>query len=276
MKLEPHPFLKDFPMMPSHEIDALAADIKKFGQRVPIVIYGGKILDGRNRYEACKRLKIEPRTAQFTKANPKDYAVSVNFWRKHWTTGERAHFAALMSMESPEGRREATTSDDVVTEAKAAKMMSVSVPSVQRAKAKIRGKKPKPASKQSDNRQVVDAVGYPVPAASLAYWNRKAEAETVLSKMRAAKRAVKELLTDDPMWSEVNLNGVLADLGSAINRFSSAVPTHVCLYCGGVKPDSCKACKGRGVISDFAWRMVPEELRKMREIKRTFSGRITS
>ena len=28
MKLEPHPFLKDFPMMPSHEIDALAADIK--------------------------------------------------------------------------------------------------------------------------------------------------------------------------------------------------------------------------------------------------------
>jgi hypothetical protein len=72
MKYEFHPLTKIFPMMPSHEIDALAADIKKFGQRVPIVIYGGKILDGRNRYEACKRAKVEPRVVQFTKEHPRN------------------------------------------------------------------------------------------------------------------------------------------------------------------------------------------------------------
>ena len=84
MKYEFHPFTEIFPMMPSYEIDALAAAIKKFGQRVPIVIYGGKILDGRNRYEACKRAKVEPRVVQFTKEHPKEYVASANLLRRHF------------------------------------------------------------------------------------------------------------------------------------------------------------------------------------------------
>jgi hypothetical protein len=68
------------------------------------------------------------------------------------------------------------------------------------------------------------------------------------------------------MWCEANLNGVLADLSSAINRFSAAVPAYVCPYYQGRKPDSCTACKGRGVISKFMWSMVPEELRNAREL----------
>src|SRR6266550_3365059 len=126
MTLQPHPFLKDFPMMPSHEIDALAADIKKYGQRVPIVLYGGKILDGRNRYEACRRAGVEPRTAQFTKEYPKEYAINANYLRKHWTTGERAHFAALMSLKSDVGHPESNTANAVITQTEAAEMMGVS------------------------------------------------------------------------------------------------------------------------------------------------------
>jgi hypothetical protein len=67
------------------------------------------------------------------------------------------------------------------------------------------------------------------------------------------------------MWAEVNLNGVIADLNSAINRFTAAVPTHVCPYCKGVKVDGCKTCKGRGCISNFMWSMLPAELHSMRE-----------
>ena len=100
MKYEFHPFTEIFPMMPSHEIDALAADIKKFGQRVPIVIYGGKILDGRNRYEACKRAKVEPRVVQFIKEHPKEYVAGANLLRRHLSTGDRAKIAALLSIES--------------------------------------------------------------------------------------------------------------------------------------------------------------------------------
>ena len=95
----------------------------------------------------------------------------------------------------------------------------------------------------------------------------------VLGQIQAAKRQVKRLMPDDPMWCEVfNLNGVLADLASAINRFSSAVPAYVCPYCKG-KAENCKGCKGRGVISKFMWSMVPEELRKMSQIKGTLNER---
>src|SRR4030095_16383478 len=76
---------------------------------------------------------------------------------------------------------------------------------------------------------------------------------------------VKKLISDDPMWAEVNLNGVLGDLSDAVSRFTAAVPAYVCPYCQGQRPDGCTTCKGRGVISKHMWSMVPEELREMRE-----------
>ena len=48
------------------------------------LIYGGKILDGLNRYEACKCAKVEPRVVQFTKEHPKEYAASANLLRRHF------------------------------------------------------------------------------------------------------------------------------------------------------------------------------------------------
>jgi predicted DNA-binding protein (UPF0251 family) len=276
MKYEFHPFTEIFPMMPSHEIDELAADIKKHGQRVPIVLYGGKILDGRNRYVACQRLKIEPRVVQFTKANPKEYVYSVNLFRRHLSTSERAKIAALMSIESEAGRpsEETAPNDAVMSQTEAAKTMGVSRRSVQRANTKIQGKTKPPD--QSLNGAVMDDSGFEVPEAARKYWDRKPEARNVLNQISAARGQVKKLLADDPMWCEVNLNGVIADLSGAFNRFAAAVPSHVCPYCKGQKPDNCKGCKGRGVVSKYMWSMIPEELRKMREIKGTLNGRISS
>jgi hypothetical protein len=50
-----------FPPMRSDESETLKIDIATRGQREPIRLYEGKILDGRNRYRACLDLKIEPR-----------------------------------------------------------------------------------------------------------------------------------------------------------------------------------------------------------------------
>jgi hypothetical protein len=72
-----------------------------------------------------------------------------------------------------------------------------------------------------------------------------------------------------------DLNGVIADLNSAFNRFAAAIPAFVCPYCDGENVGGCQCCKGKGVISKYMWSMIPEELRKLREIKRTFDGRIT-
>ena len=261
-------------MMPFHERDALAEDIQKNGQALPIVTWQGKIIDGRNRYLACLSRNIEPKIVEFGKSNAGAHITSLNYFRKHWTVTERSHFAALMSLESERGNPETQVAtplngpndplpsiSPVITQTEAAKQMGVSVRSVRRAKSKIKGKST-PAPKQADNGQAVDDNETPIPANAMAYWNRKPEARNVLNQISAARGQVKKLMPDDPMWANINLNGVLADLNSAYNRFAAAIPAYVCPYCKGEKPDGCKCCKGKGVISKFVWSTIPQEIQK--------------
>jgi hypothetical protein len=53
MEYESHPAADLFPMMTDAEPDALGEDMLQHGQREPIILYHGQILDGRNRYRAC-------------------------------------------------------------------------------------------------------------------------------------------------------------------------------------------------------------------------------
>lgn len=267
MKLQFHPFSELFPMPPEHEIDELSRDIKKNGQRVPIVVYGGKILDGRCRYIACLKAGVDPKIIQFGKGDPKEYVTSMNLLRRHLSTSERARIAALMSIESPVGNPETAGSpviapNGAITQSEAAKTMGVSRRSVQRAKEKIQGKAD--AKRDHVGNGATDEAGVEIPQAALVYWNRKAEARNILNQISAARGQVKKLRSDDPMWSAVNLNGVIADLNNAFNRFSAAIPAYVCPYCKGTKPDNCKCCKGKGVVSKFTWSTIPCEIRESR------------
>ncbi len=59
-QLEFHPLADLFPLMEGEEFDLLVADIKANGLREKIDLYQGKIVDGRNRYRALRRLGIDP------------------------------------------------------------------------------------------------------------------------------------------------------------------------------------------------------------------------
>lgn len=72
-----HPFCLSFPMMSDSELDALGADAKKRGGLIhPIIVFdilpdgtkakGPLVLDGKNRWEACKRYNVTPRFERFT------------------------------------------------------------------------------------------------------------------------------------------------------------------------------------------------------------------
>jgi hypothetical protein len=81
-------------MMDESKLAELADDIRKNGQLVPVWLYEGKILDGRNRWAACKVAGVEPKTKEYTGDEPTAFAVSLNDRRRHMNKGSLAAVAA--------------------------------------------------------------------------------------------------------------------------------------------------------------------------------------
>jgi hypothetical protein len=296
--LKPHPFSTIFPSATGDDYSQLVASIKKIKKlRYPIILYQNVILDGNQRIRACREARVEPPYIEFEGNDEAalELVWDLNAARRQLTASQRAMSVAKYTLFYESGHRADLCPGTQVTE-KLAEKAGVSRSSVQRAKkvlcdgtedekkalesgeakAKPLADKIRQREKQSDNGAAIDDMGFPVSIAALAYWNRKPEAKNVLAQISAARGQVKKLLPDDPMWSAVNLNGVIADLNSAFNRFAAAIPAFVCPYCDGENVDGCQCCKGKGAISKYMWSMIPEELRKLREIKRTFHGSIAT
>ena len=89
-----HPISDVWPMMDEAKIAELADDIRKNGQLVPVWLYEGKILDGRNRWAACKIAGVDPKTKEYTGDEPTAFAVSLNDRRRHMNKGSLAAVAA--------------------------------------------------------------------------------------------------------------------------------------------------------------------------------------
>jgi hypothetical protein len=81
--------------MGEDEIKALADDIKANGLRESITLFEGAILDGRNRYLACKQAGVEGRFEEFDgQSSPVAFVASRNLHRRHLTESQRAMVGA--------------------------------------------------------------------------------------------------------------------------------------------------------------------------------------
>jgi ParB-like chromosome segregation protein Spo0J len=139
-----HPLAAIFPVMAEPEIAELAADIKANGLRVPIVLYEGKILDGRNRYLACVSAGLEPQFTEYEGDQPIQYSLSLNLHRRHLTTSQRAAVAADVANLEPGGVAGIHTNAqncafNPIRQSRAAAALSVSRRSVQQAVAHQEG-----------------------------------------------------------------------------------------------------------------------------------------
>lgn len=89
---EYHAVANIFPMMGEPEFSELKADIAKNGLKLPIWLYEGKIVDGRNRYKAC--LEIGGHVERFEEWDQKgslvEFVVSLNTKRRHLTPSQIA------------------------------------------------------------------------------------------------------------------------------------------------------------------------------------------
>ena len=92
--LKSHPVAEIFPIPDEGHLQALANDIAARGLIEEIVLYDGKILDGRCRYLACERAGVAPRFRQYDGNDPLGFVISRNVHRRHLTKNQRVLAAA--------------------------------------------------------------------------------------------------------------------------------------------------------------------------------------
>ncbi len=120
-----------FPPMDESSLAKLTADIKENGQREPITLFRGKVLDGWHRYQACCKLGIEPEIKIFDGNDEQAlaYVLSANLNRRHMTPSQRAMVAARIAEMRQGARTDLQPSANLpkVSQTQAASMLEVSV-----------------------------------------------------------------------------------------------------------------------------------------------------
>ena len=84
-----HPAADAFPMMGDDRFRELTEDLATHGQRVPVIVCDGMILDGRNRAKALASLGMTPRTETYT-GDPWTLVWSLNGSRRDLADVQRA------------------------------------------------------------------------------------------------------------------------------------------------------------------------------------------
>jgi hypothetical protein len=134
-----HPAADLFPMMAQVELQALGADIARNGQRFPILLWNGTLVDGRNRMAACREVGITPsvETVDFnSEAECIRFIISNNIHRRHLTAKDRLDIAERLAAMKPGDNQHTEVAPNGATKvlplADVAKQMDVSERQIQR------------------------------------------------------------------------------------------------------------------------------------------------
>jgi hypothetical protein len=93
--IKTHPVADLYPLN-QENVDAIAADIKANGQKLPILtLQDGRIVDGRNRYMACHKLGIPPKTECIENGKPLSDEELVTIARSH--NGKRRQLSKMQA-----------------------------------------------------------------------------------------------------------------------------------------------------------------------------------
>lgn len=190
-----HDYANLFPMLDAAAQDALRADVQEYGVREPVILFAGRILDGRNRYMAARDLGQDFPVADFegTDAEALSYVLSTNLHRRHLTESQRAAVAAKLANMGHGGDRKsdqaANLPDDPapVSQAQAAELLNVSERSVRTAKAVMEQGAPELVAAVEKGEVSVSA------AAAVSELPREEQAAVVAAGPKAVKEKAKEV-----------------------------------------------------------------------------------
>jgi hypothetical protein len=136
VELLTHPLANIFPLMNDADFMALQDDIAAHGLLEPLWLYDGQILDGRNRYKACKALGIQPHVRTYEGDDPLGFILSMNLIRRHLNESQRAIVGAEVATMRQGRRTDRQPSANLpeVSQAKASQLLNISERSIRDAK----------------------------------------------------------------------------------------------------------------------------------------------
>jgi len=100
--LVPHPVALLFPDMSAADFAALMEDIRVHGVKVPILVHGGQIMDGRHRYLACCKLGVRCPAIEWNGRDPWFELQSRNLLRRHLAKDQVYAIQKLAAAQYPE------------------------------------------------------------------------------------------------------------------------------------------------------------------------------
>lgn len=148
----------------TQEFKELVESIREEGLLHPILVWQGKIVDGRHRHKACEIAGVEPRydylPDEMSLQKVSDRVVAENILRRHLTVGQRAMIAAALANMTHGGDRRSdqeTNSSFEKSTADVAKSLNVGPTAVKDAK-KIKRDAPDLAEKVSRGEMSLNAA----------------------------------------------------------------------------------------------------------------------
>ena len=131
MTIEFHEVANIFPMMSATEFESLKTDIQDNGLLEAIWRHDGKIIDGRNRYQACVETGVTPHFREWDGIGSLTaFVVSLNLHRRHLTESQRGMVAAkLANIELGQNQHflgSANLRTHQISQAEAAELLNVS------------------------------------------------------------------------------------------------------------------------------------------------------
>lgn len=142
-RLQAHPLAELFPVMERKDFALLVESIHKNGLRDPIVIYEGKILDGRHRFDACMELGIEPQITEFFGHDARQFVFDRNLVRRQLSRKQkRALIKRMLETNSHLSNREiaqlARVDDHTVAAVRNGSVPTAEIPHLERPEERVR------------------------------------------------------------------------------------------------------------------------------------------
>jgi DNA modification methylase len=141
---EIHELANLIPTMSDDEYRELVKDITANGLLEPIMLYEGKVLDGRHRYRACMEIGLLPEYEEYTGKDALQYVISKNVSRRHLNETQRSIVASRLANMERGGDRPSRSDSNFdsanlhvgnISQPEAAQMLNVSPRTVATVKA---------------------------------------------------------------------------------------------------------------------------------------------